>query len=233
MVKHCRRAAIGVSLVVLALMLLFGQAASAHERRGVAEHEIVVGWDVEPAFTGVANAVGVRVTQQGSGEPVEGLQLRVEILFGDKDSTRKTSPLDLAPAFNETGKYSAPIVPSRPGTYTFHMTGQLDGEPFDQYFTSGEGTFDSVKDPQEFPVEDPTRGELAERLSRVDARIQTSTQKAEEAAGTTRSLALGGIALGVIALSVALAALSGTRKARQVASEVEPPSSTSESPTEQ
>jgi hypothetical protein len=208
MFKHCRRAAIGVLLPV-ALIFIPGKAAWAHEHRGIAGHDIVVGWDTEPALSGFANAVGMKVTEQGSAEPVEGLQMKVEVLFGDKTSTRKTAPLDLTPAFGEPGRYSAPIVPSRPGTYTFHITGQLDGEQFDQYFTSGEDTFDSIEDPTEFPVKDPGRGELAERLSRVDARVQSM---AEEAAGATRGLAIAGLALGVIALLLALAARSAARK---------------------
>ncbi len=234
MFKACRRALTRVLLAFVGLTLILGQGSAwAHEQRGVAGHNIVVGWDVEPAFTGSANAVGMRVTDSRGGQPVQGLQMKVEVLFGDRSSTRKTAPLDLVPAVDEPGKYSAGIVPSRPGTYTFHITGQLDGEPFDQYFTSGEDTFDPIKDPQEFPVDDPSRGELAERLSRIDARIERSSQNAEDAAGGARRLAMGGIALGIIGLLVALAALSAAREASRRTSAVGPPGPASESTREQ
>ncbi|HEX2259150.1 MAG TPA: hypothetical protein VHJ40_05335 [Actinomycetota bacterium] len=229
MFKVCRRARSYLLMAFVSLTLILGQgAASAHEQRGVAGQNIVVGWEVEPAFTGSPNAVSVRVTDAGSGQPVQGLQLKVEVLFGGRDSTQKTPPLDLQPAFNEPGVYSAPILPSRPGTYTFHITGQLDGEPFDQYFTSGEDTFDSIHNAREFPVEDPSPGELAERLSRIDSRIETASQEAAMA----RSLAFGGIALGVIGLLVALAALWAARKAGRSSAAASPATVSATSPKE-
>ncbi|MDQ4143251.1 MAG: hypothetical protein M3198_05790 [Actinomycetota bacterium] len=212
MVLNRWRALLCPPLIALA-WLLPSTPAAAHEQRSVDGQSVVVGWEVEPAFTGVANAVGVMVTS--GGRPVEGLELKAEVIFGTQDSSRRTAPLDLEPAFGQPGKYTAPILPSRPGTYTFHITGELGGRPFDQSFTSGEGTFDSVTDPEEFPVKDPTRAELAERTERLLSRIDPARDRPS---GSVRGLAIAGIVVGLAGLLVGLVALVLARRAGASAS---------------
>ena len=184
------RAAPAVLLVAAAAVLLAGPGVGrAHETRPVGENEVVVGWLDEPAFAGFKNAVQVQV--RAGGAPVEGAELEVVVLFGGPDAEERTDPMPLEPALGSPGEYRASLIPTRPGTYTFHVTGSVGGQALDETFTSGEQTFDDVREAAgaEFPAQDPSRGELAERLDRLDARLQELPQ--EVAADVRASLASG------------------------------------------
>jgi hypothetical protein len=203
------RACAALALLVLPLGLS-SIPAWAHEGRDVAGHRITVGWVEEPAFAGVPNAVDFRVAEP-DGRGVEGLQMKVEVLFGDKDATQKVS-FDLEPAFGEPGSYEAALIPTRAGKFTFHISGQLDAAPFDQFFTSGENTFDDIHEPKEvqFPAKDPSAGELAELSQRLSSRAEAADRAADAAnkeASNARNLAIGGIGAAVIALILGIAAL--------------------------
>ena len=174
-------------------------AAFAHEVRKVGQLEVVVGWDVEPAIAGFQNAVGISVDGPGA----EDAELEVTVVFGEGEET--TDPLPLEPAFDEPISYTATIIPTRPGEYTFEIVGDVGGESFDESFTSGDDTFDSVRNPAdlEFPVQDPTRGELAEGLERLSDRVEGSAGTAEvEPSSDTlaRWLAVAAVALAVVAI---------------------------------
>jgi hypothetical protein len=152
-------------------------AAMAHEHRNAGPVSFTVGWLNEPTYAGSVNAVQVELAHGGS--PLTGATVQVVVIFGDKNGSQKTSPMDLVPSDETPGEYTAPIVPSRPGTYTFHVTGTGAGTKIDQYFTSSETTFDNVKDPapDEFPVKDPTSGQLAQRADRTDAKVASVTSR--------------------------------------------------------
>lgn len=207
-----------LSACIVLLCLVFAansKMAGAHERREVAGHQIVVGWNDEPAFAGFKNAVSFRVTQGGKG--VEGLQMKVEVIFGEKESNEKTEAVEVRPAFGDPGHYTSAIIPNRPGKYTFHITGQLGGEAFDQFFTSGEQTFDDIGEPKEiqFPAKDPSTGELAELSNRLTSRVDDAGTKAETAtdkASITQNLSYGGIGLGALALILSVLSLIRSRR---------------------
>jgi hypothetical protein len=210
-----------INACVLGVVAVMAAAApaQAHEHRVVAGHSMVVGWGDEPTFAGFKNAVQVFVNEQGTGgeeegPPVEDAELEVEVLFGGEDATESIGPMTLEPAFDSPGEYLATIVPTRPGQYTFHITGTLGGEEVDEFFTSGPETFSQVADPAdvEFPVQDPTRGDLAASVQELQA-ATAAVEEAQEAADSARLLAIIGIAVGVIGLVVAVAALARRRPA--------------------
>jgi hypothetical protein len=164
----------------------------------------VVGWANEPVFTGFPNAVQF-ILSDASGNPVVDLgpeDLKVEVSYGDE----KVGPLPVEPAFRvgsfgEPGDYHADLIPSRPGQYSFHFTGTIKGQAFDETYTSGEETFDDANSPStiEFPVKDPSNGELAESIQRLEAKVDDS--------GGVDNLGIIGAGLGAVALIVALIAL--------------------------
>jgi hypothetical protein len=192
---------ITVAGVAAAIALTAPAAAFAHEHRAVGTLAMTVGWLNEPTYAGSVNAVQLELASGGG--PVTAAALQVTVIFGDRNGTVKTSPLDLVPSDETPGLYTANIVPSRPGTYTFHVTGTAAGSHVDQYFTSSDKTFDDVKDPtaDEFPAKDPTVGQLAQRLDRTDAQV-----------GGLRAAKVGWIialAVAAVALVVGVAALVG------------------------
>ena len=195
-------------LAIGALALAFAAIAapaSAHERRQVGDYELVVGWWEEPAFAYQPNGPEVTITK-GDRPVNEGVDLDVEVGFGGK-----TLPLTLEPAFvvgvfGEEGSYSADIVPTRPGTYTYHITGTLEGQEIDETFTSGPETFSDIEDPGElaFPAEDPNNAELAARLEDDSERLGET----EDAASSARTFGYAGTGLGLLALVLAAVALA-------------------------
>ena len=190
------------SMAALALLSL-AQPALAHEQRTVGAYQTVVGWANEPVFTGFPNAVQF-ILFDVSGNPVVDLgpeDLKVEVNYGNE----KVGPLPVEPAFRvdsfgEPGDYHADLIPSRPGQYSFHFTGTIKGQAFDGTYTSGEETFDNANSPStiEFPVKDPSNGELAESIERLDSKVGDSGGD---------NLGRIGVGLGALALIVALAAL--------------------------
>lgn len=201
-----RRAAV-IGLAATAVLTLPASPADAHEEREVGDLTFVVGWSNEPAFAGFGNEVQVIVSETQGDQPVEDGELEAEVIFGDPESeTRTTVTLD--PAFDTPNEYLGYIIPTRPGTYSFHVTGTAGGQTIDETFTSGEETFDDVNNPAdaEFPEQDPTRGEIAERLDRLDARVQEAATPAEEESSDplARWISIGAAVVAVIALILSL-----------------------------
>jgi hypothetical protein len=196
--------ALGVALVVMR-----PATASTHERQVVGQYRLTIGWGEEPAFTGSRNFVSIAVSD-AAGMPVADLSgsLAVEISFGDERLT-----LPLRPARQRPDEFRAWLVPTRSGTYAFHITGMVKDQVIDATSTCSEKTFDCPKDVAEiqFPVRDPSAGQLAERVSRALPRAERAI---DTAVGTQR-LAIAALAVAVLAL-VAVIVL-GIRGGRRVA----------------
>lgn len=215
-------ACIGVLVAALVSPLSLPSRAYAHEHRKIGAYEMVVGWADEPTFVGFKNGVQL-ILNDAQGKPVTDLgeDLKVEVIFGDQ----KTGPLAIERAFGKTfgrpGDYRAPIIPTRPGNYTFHFMGSIKDQKIDQAFTSSDKTFDPAAEASgiEFPTKDPSRADLAERLERLGPRIEaatTASQAAESASkaaasaiGQVRGLAIAGVVLGAVGVVVGL---SGFRR---------------------
>jgi hypothetical protein len=208
-----RRAGIVVAAALSGLLILPASAALAHEGRSQGDLEMVAGFGTEPAYAGQPNSVQLIVVHDG--EPVVDLgdTLDVEVSFGDQSQRFTLEPNFAVGAFGEPGDYRAWFIPTRAGQYTFHFTGTIEGEDVDQTFTSGPRTFGDVEDTNQiqFPVQDPTNGELAERIDQEVPRLASATDEASAAAAaadddasSAKTFAI--IALAVGALGVALAA---------------------------
>ena len=186
------------ALAAIILLLAAWTPAAAHETKGVGNLRLTVGWGEEPAFSGFRNFVEVDVADP-AGRPVADLggALSVEVSFGDERIS-----LSLLPARGQPGKFSAWLVPTRPGTYSFHITGTAKGQAIDMTSTCSPETFACVADVSDiqFPVKDPSAGQLADRISRELPRAAG----AMEAATGARTLALAGLAGAAFALVAAV-----------------------------
>ena len=205
-----------------AFVLLSAAPALAHESRKLGDLEMDVGWGTEPAFAGQVNSVQVLLVHDGQPVVDLGDTLRVEVAFGET-----TTPLTLEPFFGEgegtPGDYRAWLIPTSTGQYTFHLSGTVDGEEVDETFTSGPNTFNDVENPQsvEFPEQQPSSGEIAARIDRVEPRLasaigdaQADAQAAADDASSAKTLGLIGILVGLIGLIVAIVALVSTRRTK-------------------
>lgn len=141
-------------LAMAALLVLAPDITHAHEQRAVLDDQytLTVGFLDVPAVAGELNGLSLRI-EMGDGEtaePVLGLAetLEAEVLFGDQ-----SMPLKLSSVFNDDGNYRSIFILRAEGDYTFHITGEIDGEAIDETFTSSPEGFDSVqpREPMEFP----------------------------------------------------------------------------------
>jgi hypothetical protein len=224
-----------VATVATGIAVVPAPPALAHEGRGVGDGDLlmVVGFGTEPAYAGQPNSV--QLLLEHGGEPVVDLgnTLDVEVGFGDETMALELEPFFSVGEFGEPGDYRAWFIPTRPGTYTFHFSGTIDGEEVDEEFTSGPDTFSDVDSPSDimFPVQDPSTGELAERIEQEIPRLNEAidgvradavarAERAAEAAAATasddvdgaRTLGLIGLIVGALGLLVGIGALVAARR---------------------
>jgi hypothetical protein len=192
------RSGLAVALIMSALLLILAPPAPAHVREVVGRFRLTFGWREEPAFTGSKNFVEVAVAD-AAGAPVSDLggPLTAEVSFGDR-----LISLPLLPAEGQPGQFRASLVPTRPGTYSFHITGRVKGQAIDTRATCSQRTFDCVADVSavEFPAKDPSTGQLAQRLERALPRAEG----ARDTAGGAHDIAIGAIAVAALALGAAI-----------------------------
>ena len=171
--------------------------ASGHVVRTVGPYTFEIGWGDEPPLAGFENFVEVSVAD-GDGEPVADLggSAGVEVTFGD---ARKVVPLA---ATEEPGEFRATLIPTRPGTYAFQVDATIDGRELSAGATCSEGTFDCVIPASEaqFPAQDPSVAEVAERLDRSLPRAEQAADDADSA----KSIAIAALVVAALALAGAI-----------------------------
>jgi len=171
-----RRIGIAVATAAIAVLLVSG-IADAHIVKTFGKYTVALGWVHEPTYVGEQNAVQV-VIKDAAGKPITDLNdgdLKVTVSVGGKNS----DPLDLLNTFDPDtglgipGDYEAPLIPTAPGDYTFHLSGSIDGTAVDETATSSDATFNSVVDATgiQFPNQLPALTNIITRLDRIDARL--------------------------------------------------------------
>ncbi len=129
-------------MVVFACVFAFHQDALAHGQTEVGDYEIEIGFHNEPAIQGETNGLDLFVTNQKTGEPVNGLEetLQAEIIFGSSSKV-----LSIEPQEELDGAYTAYVIPTEVGDYTWHIFGTIEETPVDISMTSSPDTFGSVE----------------------------------------------------------------------------------------
>jgi hypothetical protein len=181
---------VGAALVAstFALLLVAG-VANAHIVKTFGKYTVALGWVHEPTYVGEQNAVQV-VIKDAAGKAITDLNdgdLKVTVGVGGQTS----DPLPLLNTFDPdtglgvAGDYEAPIIPTAPGDYTFHLSGTIDGTPVDETATSSDSTFNSVIDATgiQFPNQLPALTDIITRLDRIDARLPSPAPSGVAAAG--------------------------------------------------
>jgi len=182
-----RRLGVAILTSLVALLLIAG-VADAHIVKTFGPYTVALGWVHEPTYVGEQNAVQV-VIKDAAGKAVTDLNdgdLKVTVAVGGKTS----DPLDLLNTFDPDtglgvpGDYEAPIIPTAPGDYTFHLTGSIHGTAVDETATSSDSTFNSAVDATgiQFPNQLPALTDIITRLDRIDARLSASPAPSSGAA---------------------------------------------------
>jgi hypothetical protein len=111
-----------------AALLAIPVAALAHETVESGNYVLEVGWLQEPVIVGERNGLDLFVASKDA--PEEGIAdittLQFTVEYGDASQTYDLVPDDEAP-----GHYSAALIPTIEGQYTFHLTGTINDEAVD------------------------------------------------------------------------------------------------------
>lgn len=203
----------GLALIVLASLVIAVTPASAHEEKRIGPLTMETGWLQEPAYAGVPNAVEVGLSRGKA--PVRDAALTVQVVFGEADAATRSDPLPLDPVADDPGEYRAFVIPTRPGTYSFLITGRAADKKVDEELTSGPKTFDDVipASDAQFPQADPSQGELGDRLERIDARLAALRAQLADGGQGDEGAPLWLSALGLfVAVMALVVALTGRRR---------------------
>ncbi|KAB8144939.1 hypothetical protein F8S13_03660 [Chloroflexia bacterium SDU3-3] len=176
------------ALAVLAGALLAPIAmptASAHGHLKAGDYELVIGFLNEPAYQGEPNGLDLRVTNEKTSQPVKNLEdtLKAELTYGGSKQE-----FAIHAQWGQDGAYTADVIPTKAGTYTWRIFGTIEGTPVDLSLTSGPETFGNVnaKATVAFPAAEPTSQDLLDQVAQA------------------RAIGITGIAVGAIALIAAL-----------------------------
>jgi hypothetical protein len=188
--------AASLALGVMLLGLLLPASALAHERRtiGNGKYDVVVGWDVEPAYADTKNGAGIRIMQAGTTTPVTGADKTLKVNIRQGASTRQ---FPIRAVFGQDGYYVADLVPTRAGDYQLIFTGTINGDQVNETFDTADGKFNAVEAPTalQFPLALPDPAQSG-------ADLQASQSDAQ----TARTLAYVAIAVGVLGVLVGASA---------------------------
>ena len=184
-----------LAICAIASFFAVPSVALAHERRTLAagKYDVVVGWEVEPAYVGEKNAASIRVSKAATNpaEPVVGVEktLKVDIRQGAQIKT-----FDLRAVFGQPGYYVADIIPTRDGDYVWTFNGAIGDDKVAEKFDTADGKFNAVERATrlEFPLAAPD-----------PAQVTTDIQAARAAAESAQTLALLGVGVGVLGLLAA------------------------------
>lgn len=206
-----------VLAAIAALTIVPAAPALAHVEVPQGDVTIAVGFGTEPAYAGQPNAVQLLVTR--NEQPVTDLapgDLTAEIEFGGQTTTVAADPEFEVGEWGTPGDYRAPFIPTQPGSYTFHVTGSVDGTDIDFTTKSGPKTFSDVLDPAEAmfpPVTAPSNADLAAKITAETARTDAAVSSAQDAADTARNVAIVSTIVAIVALGLAIASRRRDRAA--------------------
>ncbi|MBV9688291.1 MAG: hypothetical protein JO202_01130 [Ktedonobacteraceae bacterium] len=197
-------------LATVLTMTVTSMAAFAHETRHVGPYTFVVGFLNEPAYAQLQNSLDLTIctgnkcnytVQDGLrvvANPVNNADqtLKAEVIMG----SAAPLALPLEPRYANPGKYASYFIPSKVGTYTFHIFGTLNGMNIDEKFTSSPNTFSDVNQIQVYPAQNTSV-----------AGTQEQVQAAQNSASTATTLGIVGIVIGLLGLAAGGYALVGKR----------------------
>ncbi len=183
---------ITLSLVSLVLFLSYGIAA-AHGKTAVGDYDLEIGFHNEPVIQNQPNSLDLFVTNSKTNQPVNGLEstLKAELIFGPNTKAMEISPMD-----GVDGGYTAFVIPTMIGDYTWRISGNIENTPVDVSMTSSPTTFGSVEAATDY----------------LFPPVVANPQGTAISAQTMMVIGIAGAVLGLIGLIVAIVSLSTARR---------------------
>jgi len=170
-----------VFLILLATIVFVSpisvKPAEAHITKVFGNYVVQVGWDNEPVYTGLVNAAQVTI-KKGSGDSAKPVinalkDMQVSVKYGGV-----TKPLDFLPSSTVDGQYTAPLIPTRVGTYSLVFKGMVESQAIDT-----EISLDDVAsvDALNFPSSTVSSSDNSASVSQISSLANQLTNDIEDA----------------------------------------------------
>ncbi|MCY4251904.1 MAG: hypothetical protein OXU37_06745 [Thaumarchaeota archaeon] len=199
------RAACVAAIAALAALSGLGQAW-AHTTVEVGPYEIEVGWGTEPPIEGMRNTVVYSITEAAGGE---GVRRGVAGSFAGLDATLAFGGVEReAEVLNDArpGHYYTKIIPTRPGSYHVHVSGEISGTAVDEEIRIEDVERTAALD---FPPRGASGGDDVAALRAAVSAMQRGMPSggAPAADPVAYDIAVFGVAFGVAGIALATIAL--------------------------
>ena len=185
-----------IPFVALFLALVVAGLATgkvlAHDRVEAGPYLIIIGWRSEPPIVGERNALLFEISKDGV--PVEGVEgtMDVTVVYAGRTFTGNLSPT------STPGRYSVEIFPTVRGQYIVELGGTIEDLAID---ATGEPEEVLPATVLQFPEASPDAMVMQELIEELTSQLQLA-----------RTLAIAGLAVGVLALVAALVVLVRSRR---------------------
>lgn len=170
-------------LLMISISPLSIKPASAHISKVFGNYIVEVGWGNEPSYNGLMNEVQVTV-KKGSGDNAKPIinaldTMQISVKYGSV-----TKQLDFVPSDKENGQYVTELIPTRIGSYSLILKGNVEGQNIDT-----EIPLDDVEsiDTLNFPQADSSSS--TSNIGQVGSIINQLTSDIEEAKSSANSAA--------------------------------------------
>ena len=200
---------------ILGLLIFSGitSQAFAHTTVEVKPYEIELGWGIEPPIVGYRNDFVFEISEPGDNP---GVKVGVINAFKNLQATAKfggvTKVLDIG-SDPRPGHYLSHVIPTKTGTISVHLTGDINGVPVDVDIPVEDVESTAVLDfpPSSGSSSDQDVSSLKNAISNLQRdvlEIQSGSGiEVKSDSGTAYDFAVFGLSLGAAAIILAIIAL--------------------------
>ncbi len=198
--------------------------ASAHLTKTFGNYLVTVGWQNEPALTGQMNAPLV-IVKKGSGDNAKPVinalaNMQISIKYGSV-----TKNLDFVPDETTDGQYISTLIPTRAGTYSLVLKGNIEGQTIDTEILLDEvSSADTINFPQAGsgstdagsvgPIINQLTNDIEEAKNNANlaaqnvANVGKSFQEVKDTTDRLYMISMTGIGIGIAGIVIAVFGIS-------------------------